>query len=153
MIIIILHEFSTEIVTSKNPFVKLIAGRKMLSKGYKLPHIFCGHNYDRVVESLPSFLGREWRVSETGGDKIHGHKYMNHTWTNAKIDQGPNECEWNRPIICILILSDTINQRNASGFYTHSLFRSSLQFLKKNCAVWFQFHWNGIHIQSGRSVR
>jgi len=34
--------------------------------------------------------------------------------------------EWDRPIIRILILPDTINQRSASGFYPHSLFRSPL---------------------------
>lgn len=74
-------------------------------------------------------------MSETG-DKIHGRKCMNRTWTNAKIDRGPNVREWNRPIICILILSDTINQRNAGGFYPHSLFRSSLHSpIKKDCAV------------------
>lgn len=87
----------------------------------RMNNIKCGHNDALLRAYLPfTRMTRLWNRKKTNTRRMY-------EFARGRTRRRPrNGHEWNRPIIRILILSDTINQRNASGFYPHSLFRSSL---------------------------
>lgn len=133
--------YTTNYSTAETVKKALIAAARTLQSDINFRIFFHrGHNYtrDRMKKEWiiwnanimarccePIFFLYEWRGSETGKDKYTGAIYE-FVLVGVRGRRPRNGREWNRPIIRILIPSDTINQRNASGFYPHSLFRSSL---------------------------